>query len=122
MEAIFAGIALLIAAWQLHLQKEEIAKGNALEQKANELEKLKIAADMVKTEIELREKIIADKKAKKSVKWDIEVQPHIDMVNVNLRPSLRSIQKKIIDLYGGQISELDELPRHFYDAKSKKSA
>ncbi|MES9904431.1 MAG: hypothetical protein ABW168_17365 [Sedimenticola sp.] len=114
MGTFIAVIALLIAAWQLHLQRKEIEKGNAIEKLSSDLEKLRVAADMIKGEVDLREKIIADKKTKKSIDWDVEVQPHIDMVNKILRPSLMSIQKRIVELYGGELSELKELPKHFY--------
>lgn len=124
MTTFFTLLALGVAIGQLHLQKKEIIKGNQIEQTRCELEKLKMALEMVKSEIDLREKIILDKKSKTNVDWNIEVQPHIDMVNKKLRPSMRVIQEKIINLYGSDISQLKELPDYFYrpDAHHKRAA
>ena len=69
MELIFAAVALFVAAWQLHLQRMEIRQGNEIKERSNHLERLRTAAELVKTEVELRGKIIADKKAK-NADWD----------------------------------------------------
>jgi hypothetical protein len=108
MEMWIAILGLLIASWQLHLQRKEI-------QKATHLERLKIAADIIRSEIELREKIISDEKAKTNRDWDTKIQPHIDKVNKVLRPSLRSVVNKIIGLHGGKIDELSSLPQHYLE-------
>lgn len=77
-----------------------------------------MAAELVKTEVELREKIIADKKAQ-NADWEAAIEPHIVLVNRRLRPSLRNIQLEIIKLHGGEISELQELPRHLYQSNDE---
>ena len=118
MELIFAAVALFVAAWQLHLQRMEIWQGNEIKERSNHLERLRTAAELVKTEGELREKIIADKKAK-NADWDAAIEPHIAKVNRTLRRSLRNIQLEIIKLHGGDISELQELPRHLYQANGE---
>ena len=105
MEIWIAIIALVVAAWQLYLQRREISR-------ATRLEKLKIAADIVRAEIELREKIIADEKGKPNKNWDGRIRPHVDKVNKTLRPALRAIELKIIATCGGEISELVDLPSH----------
>ena len=56
MGLIFAAVALFIAAWQLHLQRMEIRQGNEIKERSNHLERLRTAAELVKTEVELREK------------------------------------------------------------------
>lgn len=113
MEIWIGILALFVASWQLYLQRSEVAK-------ATHLEKLKIAADIIRSEIDLREKIIADEKAKSNRDWEGKIKPHIDKVNNVLRPSLRSVVKKIIHAHGGHISELEELPKHYLE--NEKSA
>ena len=118
MELLFAAVALFVAAWQLHLQRLEIRQGNEIKERSNHLERLRMAAELVKTEVELREKIIADKKAQ-NADWEAAIEPHIVLVNRRLRPSLRNIQLEIIKLHGGEISELQELPRHLYQSNDE---
>ena len=118
MGLIFAAVALFIAAWQLHLQRMEIRQGNEIKERSNHLERLRTAAELVKTEVELRGKIIADKKAK-NADWDAAIEPHIAKVNRTLRPSFGNIQLETIKLHGGDISELRELPRHLYQANGE---
>ena len=64
MELLFAAVALLVAAWQLHLQRLEIRLGNEIQERSNHLERLRMAAELVKTEVELREKSSQTKKRK----------------------------------------------------------
>lgn len=108
MEVWIAIVGLFLASWQLHLQRKEIAK-------AASLEKLKIAADIIRSEIELREKIIADEKSKLNKDWDRKIKPHIDKVNQVLRPSLHSVVNKIIEMHGGKLEELKDLPNHYVE-------
>jgi|GEM_PF-2315390 len=113
MEMWIAILGLFVAAWQLHLQKKEIKK-------ATQLEKLRIAADIIRSEIALREKIISDEKAKQNRDWDRKIQPHIDKVNGTLRPSLRAVVKKIIDFHGESVEELKDLPNHYVENELQK--
>jgi hypothetical protein len=113
VEYLFAGIALLFAAWQLHLQRQEIQKGNEIERRNIHLETLRAAADLLKTEIDLREKIIADKKAQ-DADWKPVIEPHVNKVNKVLRPRLHDIQLQIINGHGGDIDALRSLTPHLY--------
>ena len=108
MEIWIGIVALLIAGWQLSLQRREIAR-------ATRLEMFKIAADIIRSEIALREKIIADEKAKPNKNWDGKIKPHVEKVNDVLRPALRRIERKIIEACGGEVGELKELPRHYVE-------
>lgn len=105
METWVAVVALVVAAWQLHLQRREVARNTRLEM-------FKIAADIIRYEIELREKIINDEKGKPNMNWK-KIQPHIDKVNDVLRPAFHSVVEKIIVASGGEIRELSELPSHY---------
>lgn len=95
------------------MQKKEIKK-------ATQLEKLRIAADIIRSEIALREKIISDEKAKQNRDWDRKIQPHIDKVNGTLRPALRAVVKKIIDFHGDSVEELKDLPNHYVENEIQK--
>ncbi len=113
MEVWIAIVGLFVAAWQLNLQKKEIKK-------ATQLEKLRIAADLIRSEIALREKIIADEKAKHNANWEVKILPHIEKVNKVLRPSLRAVIRKIIDFHGDSVEELKDLPNHYVENESRK--
>lgn len=101
-------VALIATMTQLWLQRMEIVRGNKIEQ-------LRLAREIILSEIQLREKIISYKKSKKDSVWDQDIQPHITKVNDVLRPNMRSVEKKIIAACGGDIRELKELPQHYIE-------
>ncbi|WP_133408280.1 hypothetical protein [Parashewanella tropica] len=111
MGTIIGVLALLIASLQLHLQRVELKKGNELEESSNELDKLKATLDAIKSEIEFREKIISDEKAKSKADWD-KIKKIACVINKKLRPAQREIQQKIIRLYGGEYSDIIDLTKN----------
>ena len=88
--------ALLIAAWQLYLQRREIRLGN-------QLSRLRYAADLLRHQIDWRERIIADFKAKND--WDA-VKAHAAVVNHKLRPALAQLENEAMRLLGPKRPEL----------------
>lgn len=102
MEILIAIIALLIAIWQLKLQRDEVIRNG-------KVSTLIHMANVIKDKIAVYEKIIEDKKARRE-NW----KPLADKVNNELRPLLESLNKQIIDttssyhvlLSAGDIKEL----------------
>lgn len=130
MEIIITVVALLIAIWQLNAQRKEISQGNNIQKKTNEIqqksneiqqntneiERLKIILDIVNRKIDLQEKIIADKKeklngSKTTLRWETDIQPHIDRVNNKLRPSRDIIHNQILELFEHNTNQYDELTK-----------
>lgn len=79
-------IAIVVAVWQLKLQREEIRRNG-------KVTALIHMASSIKDKIDHHEKIIQSQKDKKD-KW----KGHADRVNLELRPLLEKLNKEIIDL------------------------
>ncbi|MBY4678570.1 hypothetical protein [Marinobacterium arenosum] len=85
MELLVGAIALLIAIWQLKLQRQEIIRNG-------KISTLVHMATIIKDKIDHHEKIIENQKSNFG-KW----KGHADRVNNELRPLLEKLNKEIID-------------------------
>jgi hypothetical protein len=84
MEVLVGAVALLIAAWQLKLQREEIIRNG-------KISTLVHMVSIVKDKIDHHETIIESQKRKQE-KW----KGHADKVNNELRPMLEKLNKDIL--------------------------
>lgn len=85
MEVLVGVVALLVALWQLNLQKKEIVR-------TGKVSTLVHMATVIKDKIDRYEKIIAEQKEKRA-KW----KSLADRVNNELRPLLDKLNKDILD-------------------------
>ncbi len=85
MEVLVGVVALLVALWQLNLQKKEIVR-------TGKVSTLVHMATVVKDKIDRYEKIIAEQKGKQA-KW----KSLADRVNNELRPLLDKLNKDILE-------------------------
>lgn len=85
MSVIVGVIALMVAVWQLKLQKDEVVRNG-------KVATLIHMASIIKDKIDYHEKIIEAQKDKKE-KW----RGHAERVNNELRPLLERLNKDIIE-------------------------
>ncbi|MFL0796387.1 MAG: hypothetical protein K6L73_02725 [Cellvibrionaceae bacterium] len=95
VEIVVALIALIIAIWQLALQRGEIRENG-------KISALIHMASIVKDKIEYHERIIEDKKELGEA-W----KGHAYRVNNDLRPLLKKINKELTDAMSGYGVSLD---------------